>query len=151
MERRTAAYVDGNTARPLRSEPLRREEIEKSRRIRQRPNPQRRRKAKTDKVAVFLVVITFTAVMMAGIIYLRAKFQATYLEKSVVKLKSEVVEMEKQNATAVQEMDNSLDLSAVYEKATKELGMKAPDEKQIYSYESRKSTQVRTHGKLSSE
>ena len=89
--------------------------------------------------------------MMAGIIYLRAKFQATYLEKSVVKLKSEVVEMEKQNATAVQEMDNSLDLSAVYEKATKELGMKAPDEKQIYSYESRKSTQVRTHGKLSSE
>ena len=151
MERSTAAYVYGNTARPLRSEPLRREEIEKSRRIRQRPNPQRRRKAKTDKVAVFLVVITFTAVMMAGIIYLRAKFQATYLEKSVVKLKSEVVEMEKQNATAVQEMDNSLDLSAVYEKATKELGMKAPDEKQIYSYESRKSTQVRTHGKLSSE
>ena len=60
MERRTAAYVYGNTARPLRSEPLRREEIEKSRRIRQRPNPQRRRKAKTDKVAVFLVVITFT-------------------------------------------------------------------------------------------
>ena len=151
MERRTAAYVYGNTARPLRSEPLRREEIEKSRRIQQRPNPRKRRKAKTDKVAVFLVVITFTAVMMAGIIYLRAKFQATYLEKSVVKLKSEVVEMEKQNATAVQEMDDSLDLSAVYEKATKELGMKAPDEKQIYSYESRKSTQVRTHGKLSSE
>ncbi len=150
MERGTAAYVYGNTARPLRSEPLRREEIEKSRRIQQRPNPRKRRKAKTDKVAVFLVVITFTAVMMAGIIYLRAKFQATYLEKSVVKLKSEVVEMEKQNAT-VQEMDNSLDLSAVYEKATKELGMKAPDETQIYSYESRKSTQVRTHGKLSSE
>lgn len=151
MERRTAAYVYGNTARSLRSEPLRREEIEKGRRIQQRPNPRKRRKAKTDKVAVFLVVITFTAVMMSGIIYLRAKFQATYLEKSVVKLKSEVVEMEKQNATAVQEMDNSLDLSAVYEKATKELGMKAPDEKQIYSYESRKSTQVRTHGKLSSE
>lgn len=151
MERGTAAYVYGNTARPLRTEPLRREEIEKGRRIQQRPKPIKRRKAKTDKVAVFFVVITFTAVMMTGIIYLRAKFQATYLEKSVVKLKSEVVEMEKQNATAMQEMDNSLDLSAIYEKATKELGMKAPDEKQISSYESRKSTQVRTHGKLSSE
>lgn len=151
MERQTAAYVYGNTARPLRADPLRREEIEKGRRIQNRPDSRRRRKSKVDKVAVFLVIITFLTVMVTGIIYLSAKFQATYLNKSVIKLQGEVVEMEKQNATAAQEIDNSLDLTVIYEKATKELGMKAPDEKQIFTYESRKSTQVRTHGDISSE
>lgn len=150
MARQTAAYVYGNTARELR-EPLRREEIERRRQTQQRPRTQVRRKAKVDKVAVFLVCITFLAVMAAGIIYLRIKFQSTYLNKSVVNLQSEVVEMEKENAAAMKELDNSLDLTAIYNKATKELGMVAAKENQIFTYQSRKSTQVRTHGDIPSD
>ena len=150
MARQTASYIYGNTAREL-TEPLRREEIERRRHTQQRPGTQVRRKAKVDKVAVFFVCITFLAVMAAGIIYLRIKFQATYLNKSVVNLQSEVVEMEKQNEMAMKELDNSLDLTAIYEKATKELGMVAAKENQTYTYQSRKSTQVRTHGDIPSE
>lgn len=150
MARQTAAYVYGNTARELR-EPLQREQIERRRRAGQGKRTQVRTKPKVDKVAVFLVCLTFAAVMAAGIIYLRIKFQSTYLNKSVVNLQSEVVEMEKQNEAAVKELDNSLDLTAIYNKATKELGMVAAKENQIFSYESRKSTQVRTHGDIPSE
>lgn len=151
MARRSAAYVYGNTARELRAEPLRREEIERRRYPQQRPHTPVRRKPKVDKVAVLLVCVTFLAVMVAGIIYLRIKFQSTYLNKSVVNLQREVVEMEKQNAAAMKEIDNSLDLTAIYEKATKELGMVAAGENQIFTYQSRKSTQVRTHGDIPSD
>ena len=150
MARQTAAYVYGNTARELR-EPLQREQIERRRRAGQGKRTRVRTKPKVDKVAVFLVCLTFAAVMAAGIIYLRIKFQSTYLNKSVVKLQSEVVEMEKKNATAEKELDDSVDLTAIYNKATKQLGMVAASENQMDTYESRKSTQVRTHGDIPAE
>mgnify|MGYP000696450033 CR=1 FL=1 len=59
----------------------------------------------------------------------------------------EVMEMEKTNSNASQALQESLDLSAVYKKATKELGMKTASQSQIYTYESKKSTQVRLHQK----
>lgn len=147
---RQTAYVYGSTARQARVEPLYREEYERRRQTRENPHSHRKRKAKVDKVAVFLTCLTFVAIMAAGIIYLRIQFQSTYLNKSVVKLQSEVVEMEKENASALKDLDNEVDLTAIYNKATKELGMVAAKESQIFTYESRKSTQVRTHGDIPS-
>ena len=63
----------------------------------------------------------------------------------------DVVEMEKKNATAEKELDDSVDLTAIYNKATKQLGMVAASENQMDTYESRKSTQVRTHGDIPAE
>ena len=42
-------------------------------------------------------------------------------------------------------------LTAIYNKATKQLGMVAASENQMDTYESRKSTQVRTHGDIPAE
>ena len=66
---------------------------------RQDPSPDQDQngRQKFDKVAVLLTALTFFVVMAAGIFYLRLQFQSTYLNKSVVKLQSEVVEMEKKN------------------------------------------------------
>ena len=55
------------------------------------------------------------------------------------------------NATAEKELDDSVDLTAIYNKATKQLGMVAASENQMDTYESRKSTQVRTHGDIPAE
>ncbi len=77
--------------------------------------------------------------------YLKLQFQNTYLSKGVVGLESEVVEMEKENSNALQELEEELDLGAIYKKATKELGMKSAKSDQIFTYESKKSTQVRLH------
>ncbi len=150
MAAQRSPYVYGNAARNLEVEPVRREEIDR-RYVTQRPRPRTKPRARVDKVAVLLTCITFVAVMAAGIIYLRLQFQSTYLNKSVVSLQTEVMDMEKENSAALKDLDNSLDLSAIYEKATKELGMSEPEESQVDTYESRKSTQVRTHADIPEE
>ena len=63
----------------------------------------------------------------------------------MVELESKVVEMEKTNQAALTELENTMDLKAIYKKATKELGMSSATSDQIYTYESKKSTQVRLH------
>lgn len=149
MARQTAAYIYGSSARALETTPLRRREEEIRRRQRQQPKPQP--KPRIDKVAVLLTVLTFSAVMIIGIAYLHLQFQSTYLSKNVVNLQSEVVELEKENAAAVMNLENSLNLHEIYEKATKKLGMREPKENQVYTYESNKSTQIRQHGSIPTE
>ena len=137
-------YIYGNTARKLSAEPARRIEGEPGRRPRRRPQPVRRR---VDRVSVALIVITFAIAFSVCYYYLKLQFQNTYLSKGVVGLESEVVEMEKENSNALQELEEELDLGAIYKKATKELGMKSAKSGQIFTYESKKSTQVRLHNK----
>lgn len=149
MTRLTGTYVYGSAAPEWGTEPLHRHNEEIRRRRQQAPK--RKPKRKIDKVAVFLVGVTFAAVLLVGIFYIRLQFQATYMSKSVVKLQREVVEMEKTVSTAKMELENSVDLEEIYNKATGELGMKAAKKDQILTYESRKSTQVRQHGEIPEE
>lgn len=151
MAGRVTPYVYGSAAPDWERQPLPGDEFERRRQRQHRPQPKPKRKARVDKAAVFFTCFTFAAVMMAGIIYLRLQFQSTYLNKSVVNLKSEVVELEKQNTAAEKELDNKVDLSVIYNRATNQLGMVAAREDQMDTYESRKSTQVRRHGNIPAE
>lgn len=138
-------YIYGNTARKLSAGPARRIEREPGRRPQRRPQPVKRRRI--DRVSVAFIVITFAIAFSVCYYYLKLQFQNTYLSKGVVGLESEVVEMEKENSNALQELEEELDLGAIYKKATKELGMKSAKSGQIFTYESKKSTQVRLHNK----
>lgn len=149
MNRPAGTYVYGSAAPEWQQEPLRRREEEIRRR--HRPQPKKKQKKKVDKVAVFLVGITFAAVLFVGIFYIRLQFQATYMSKDVVRLQKQVVEMEKAVSTARMELENSVNLEEVYEKAKGELGMKVAKKDQVLTYESRKSTQVRQHGEIPQE
>ena len=153
MAERRTPYMYGSEARALEAAPIRRREEEIRRRQRPSQDPRRKVQPKTriDKVSVLLTCITFVTVMFAGIFYLHLQFQSTYLSKNVVNLQSEVVEMEKKNAAAEMKLENSLNLTEIYDKATKELGMAQPREDQIYTYVSKKSTQVRQHGSIPQE
>ncbi len=150
MARQTTPYVYGNTAQNTVPRPYynNEEEIRRRQQERREQNKRRKPKPRVDKTAVFLTCITFAAVMAVGIFYIRLQFQSTYLSKSVVELESKVVEMEKTNQVALTELENTMDLKAIYKKATKELGMKAATADQIYTYESKKSTQIRQHGTI---
>ena len=136
-------YIYGNTARRLSAEPVRRIEGEPGRRPGRRPQPAKRRRI--DRVSVALILLTFAIALSVCYYYLKLQFQNTYLSKGVVGLESEVVEMEKENSNALQELEEELALGAIYKKATKELGMKSAKSDQIFTYESKKSTQVRLH------
>ena len=148
MTRQTTAYVYGSAARAMGAEPLRRGDGEIRRRQQERRRPVARPRRRTDKVSVTLTCLTFATAMVIGISYLYLQFQATYLSKSVVNLQSEVVEMEKENATAMMNLENSLNLTEIYKKATKQLGMTEAKDNQVFTYESKKSTQVRQHGSI---
>ena len=147
MARQTTPYIYGNTARSAAPHPYynNEEEIRRRQQERKQHKKHRQPKPRVDKAAVLLTCLTFAAVMVVGIFYIHLQFQSTYLSKSVIELESEVVEMEKTNKAAMTELENSLDLRAVYKKATKELGMKAASKDQIYTYESKKSTQIRQY------
>lgn len=151
MDRRTGTYVYGSAAPNWEAQPLRRREEEIRRRERQRQRNRPQPKPKLDKVAVLLTCLTFVLAMGIGIGYLHLQFKSTYLSKSVVNLQKEVVELEKENATARTDLENSIDLNEIYNKATKELGMQTAKKDQILTYKSRKSTQVRQHGEIPEE
>ena len=141
MSTRNTPYVYGSAARQLEAAPLRQQE----QRRHQKP------KKRADRVAVFWTVVTFSVVMFVSLFYIRLQFQSTYLSKSVVNLQSEVVNMERENTVAEMELDNNVDLTEIYRKATKELGMCQPKDNQVFTYESKKSTQVRQHSAISDD
>ena len=149
MSTRNTPYVYGSAARQLEAAPLRRREEEIRRQQEQRRH--QRPKKRVDRVAVFWTVVTFSVVMFVSLFYIRLQFQSTYLSKSVVNLQSEVVNMERENTVAEMELDNNVDLTEIYRKATKELGMCKPKDNQVFTYESKKSTQVRQHSAISDD
>ena len=118
MDRRTGTYVYGSEARSWEAQPLRRREEEIRRRERQQQRRRPAPKRKTDKLAVFFICITFAAAM------------------------------EKENATSITQLENSVNLDEIYASATGKLGMKAAKKGRVFTYKSRKSTQVRQHGKI---
>lgn len=140
-------YIYGTEAENLYAAPKRRPEQEEQRRPERRPAARPQPKQRVDKVSVLLIALTFVIAFGICFSYIQMQSRKTMLSKSVVSLESEVMEMEKTNFNASQALQESLDLSAVYKKATKELGMKTASQSQIYTYESKKSTQVRLHQK----
>ena len=105
-------------------------------------------KPKVDIFSIVLILFTFAAVMVAGIIYLNLNFQSTYLSKSVVRLESEVVELQKANAATEEQLEDGVNLKEIYKKATKELGMKPIRKSQIVTYQRRMSNEIRQYGEI---
>lgn len=148
MDRRTGTYIYGSEAREWEAQPLRRREEEIRRRQRQQQRKRPAPKRKLDKVAVFLIAITFVAAMGFGIGYIHLQFETTYLSKNVLNLQREVVEMEKENSAAKMKLENSVNLDEIYAQATEKLGMKVAKKGRVFTYKSRKSTRVRQHGQI---
>lgn len=148
MDRRTGTYIYGSEAREWETQPLRRREEEIRRRQRQQQRKRPAPKRKVDKVAVLFICITFVAAMGVGIGYLHLQFEATYLSKNVLNLQREVVEMEEENSAARMNLENSVNLDEIYAEATEKLGMKVAKKGRVFTYKSRKSTQVRQHGQI---
>lgn len=141
-------YVFGTAARKYDSMPDFNEH--EGRVIRREPKVIERPKthAKPDLIAIGLIVLTFALVMVVGIIYLNLNFQSTYLSKSVVRLQSEVAEMQKDNAAVAEQLEDGVNLKQIYKKATKELGMKPMKKSQIVTFTRRNSTEIRQYGEI---
>lgn len=140
-------YIYGSAAPAYQPMPERKRhtEGEPGRRPKQQP------KRRVDKVAIILSLAVLLLAFYIGFSYLQKQFEITYTEKSIVKLEKQILELEKQNANELEKLDTTVDLSSVYEKAIKELGMVHAKDNQVFTYEGKKSDQIKQYGDIPSK
>ena len=139
--RRYSEYIDGSAARKLRErrpETYTRPEDEIS--------PEQKQHIKRRKRLNIMSVIVMAAAIITSlylcISYIMVYSEITGTSKAISRLRSEITETQAFNDEAHKEIDASLNLEDVYEKATKEYGMVPADKSQIYKYSNKKSDRV---------
>lgn len=133
-------YVDGSAARKIRRRPspYTVEEPDISPEQKQRI----KRRKRLNILSVIVMAFAIMASMYLCISYIMVYSEITGTSKSISKLRSEISETQAYNEEAHKEIDASLNLEDVYEKATKEYGMVPADKSQIYKYSNKKSDRV---------
>lgn len=147
-------YVDGNTVRridtlPRRSEEERRREEERRQRlIRRRILEQPVHMPWMDGVSVIFVAAAIAVTLYICFTYIQAQNQVYEQKNQVVQMEYSIASQKESNNDIYQEILDSVDLSEVYDKATRDLGMVQAQDKQIHKYKSKKSDTVKQYGKI---
>ena len=128
---RKNTYVEGNTVRQLEAVPKRREEerIEREKRRRKQLDPGN---------------IAIPGVSVFNIVFM----MCVALKKEVVALQSEIQEQKISNDEKYEEILNGVDLSQIYKKATRKLGMVRAENNQVFKYKNKKSDMVKQYAKV---
>jgi len=154
MEERKRRYynhnlysIEGNAARKLHAVPDYQETSFPSRREEIRREIRRKHKLNTGMDIVSMIILTFAIAITVYtcLEYLSVQSNITQMNKEIVRLESELMKLQNENASALSEIDTSLDLDYIYEVATGELGMVYPDKNQVIAYESTISNYVRQY------
>ena len=132
-------YIEGNTARKLSAVPSRVERPEhqkqKERQVNERVNRNTRR-AKAFDLKYTLALVTATVFLFVSCISMLS-LQADVKEqkRQIAILESNLNELTDTNNEMDKRLESSVDLTKVYDVATKELGMVYPKTGQVISYE----------------
>ena len=141
-------YVDGNTLRKLYPAPYKKSKSKEQ--IRREREARRRRavRAKNQEIAVrnrakmlnidlkyaaFLVAAMLITLLMC-IYYLNLQSRISAQNSQISSMKSQLTELTDANQATRERLNNAIDLEAVHEFATSELGMDYPSEGQIIYY-----------------
>lgn len=132
----TRYYIEGNTARKLNTVP---ERVEKPQREERKVNERisrnlRRARAFDLKYTIALVTATvFLFVSCVNMLTLQA--DNTEKRRQIATLESNLSELTDTNNETSKRLESSVDLTEVYDTATKDLGMVYPQNGQVISYE----------------
>lgn len=132
----TRYYIEGNTARKLNTVPERVERpVCEERRVNERISRNTRRARAFDlKYTVALVAATvFLFVSCINMLTLQADI--TEQRREIAALESNLANLTDTNNETGKRLESSVDLTKVYDTATKELGMVYPKNGQVVSYE----------------
>ena len=83
---------------------------------------------------VLFLILLVTAVTVALIFYLKLQTDVTNTSREVADLEQQLTELKSQNDAAYNEINDSISLEEVREKAINELGMKSADRDQVVIY-----------------
>lgn len=142
------SYVEGNTVRKTNVVPKRREEIQ------ERPAPKRYPQRKpvrmpgiSGRAFVFLTVM-LCAVVGSGFSYLSTQEDVRSMKNQIVAMQSEIAQQREDNDETYQAIVESVDLSEIYDRATKKLKMVQAENNQIYTYNNKKSDMVKQYADI---
>lgn len=138
--RRYSEYIEGNTVRKIQERPESYEVQEYELDREQRKSIKRRRHI--NALSVIVMAAAIIASMYLCISYIMVYSEITGTSKDISRLRSTISETQASNDEAYKEIDASLSLEDVYEKATKEYGMVPADKNQVYKYDNKKSDRV---------
>lgn len=132
-------YIEGNTARKLNAVP---QEVERPRRRQQQEhqtNERIRRNTKNVRAFDFrytVALLAATSVLFISCLYMLS-IQARIMEekRSIAILESNLNVLTDMNNETEKRLDNTIDLTKVYDVATKELHMVYPKTGQVIKYE----------------
>lgn len=144
------SYIDGNAVRKLNPVPDRRREEE------HRELPERRRKVKEQPssltgmslASLFVLAAAIAITLYVCVDYLKLHYAVAEMDKTIVKLDSEVTTLRNKNNAAYEAINMTYDMEYVYQVAVQELGMVYPNNNTIISYESADNSYVRQYADI---
>ncbi len=143
-----SAYVDGSTVRKLSAVPEREREHTPKRAPKRYPHRKPVHMAGIDgKSFAFLMG---AAIVMLGFtfVYLYTQSDVRSMKNDISVLQREIEEKQEENEAKYDDILASVDLSEVYKKATKELGMVRAQNNKIYTYKNKKSDLVKQYADI---
>ena len=130
-------YVEGNAARKLNTVPVREErpKRKKERRVNEKIHKNAKR-AKAFDLQYTIALVTATAILFVSCIsMLTLKANVTEQRRQIAMLESNLNALTDSNNETYKRLESSVDLTKIYEFATKDLGMAYPENGQVVSYE----------------
>lgn len=132
-------YIEGNTARKLNTAPQRIERPERRERKEHQVNERVRRnvnRAKAFDLKYTLALMTATVFLFVSCVsMLSLQADITERKRQIAVLEGSLNEMADTNNETSKRLESSVDLTEVYDVATKELGMLYPKTGQVICYE----------------
>ncbi len=136
-------YINGNTVReleeaqPIRPERRSREEIERTRREKNRRNVARRNRERAFGMSsgyVFFLSICVAASAFSAVSLIQTQSSVTQKMKNVAALQSQIEDLQSDNNARYKEITNSVDLNYIKDVAMNQLGMTYASEEQVVYY-----------------
>lgn len=150
--RRTAyqehTYVDGNTVRKASALPKRREENRPERQPKRYPTRQPVKMPGISGRGFLFLLVMLSAVMLMGFSYLSTQSEVRQMKNEVVTLQSDIAEQKELYDEEYQNIENSVDIAKIYERATEKLKMVHAQNNQIYTYSNKKSDLVKQYADI---
>lgn len=134
-----AGYVNGNTARQIAVPERRQHDYEEPQRSTKKL-PRRRK-----KVSIISILVTIGAIVASlylCVSYVMVFSDITATSKKIASLEAKITETTASNEADYEEINSSVDLKTVYDRATKQLGMVPAKRNQVYTYDDQKSDRV---------
>lgn len=155
--RKSGVYVDGSTARRLEEvpsyAPRRRRRTESRRKRAAVPEKQarlseqaRRNREKAMEIGKgYVVFLAVVCILILGISihYLQLQYEITSRKKTVSQLESSLNQLKEENDAYYSQVTSETDLNEIRKTAIGRLGMKLPEEDQVWTYETEGRSYVR--------